>query len=307
MNKFKMILFPVAMFIWISTLLLFITYSQDSYELLQEKHLNLVVNYATDAAVNALVESTTDLGLDHTKGKYIKSDPDSALQMFCVTFLKNYGKGITTGNMSLVKSVYLKTFCVAVYDGYYIAEPTMFNSSGGYDMIFGMKQPYLYQEADDYYALNLGLETATKFSDTAITKVEFLLPKNKQMSIINNCVSDDLMSTIYEQENFAMNETIYLPTGLTNITRTNPIENVTVLAYISDVDVGVGKQIKAFGIGGARVTQERFVACYQKEGKKYYTYTSNVTEEMVIDEVVENPKRAAEKGYMYDLDFFMTN
>ena len=282
---------------------MFINYYRDNYQSLQELRIDAVVNYAVDAAVEEMVNNSANLEMDYADWAYLVIDPEVALDMFTTTFLMNYNMSPSEDNKAAVRTTYLPMFCVAAYDGYYMAEPTKFNSSGAHDAIFSVKQPYLYRENDKVYALNLGLADCKEFNGTVLQKITPPISESTQLGVINSCVSDAIMSTVYENQEQFMLSTFYVPSEMTNIVRTNPIQNVTVMAYVSNVDAGFGKKVDSFGIGGARVTHERFVGAYERDGQKFYTYMTNITNEDLIT-TFENPQLAAEAGYQFDLKFF---
>ena len=303
MDKFKVLALPIAVVIWIGMNLLFIEYGRDVYQDLQERRLDMVVNYAVDAAVDEIVDNSTDLGLDYADIERVIVEPAVALDTFCTLFLKSYGMSLSKENYSLVKTEYLPVFAVCAYDGYYIGQPTRINNGGAMDLIFSVKQPYTYKNGNKLYALNLGLKDAKLFNEHSISKVNAPISEIEQKIIINNNVSDALMQTVYKQKEGSMFSTIYIPTGMSDITRTNPIDRVTVFAYLTNVDVGYGNAIETFGIGGSRITKAENVGCYIKDGMKMYTFVENIPPEIDVIEVFESPIQAAERGYYVDPEF----
>lgn len=303
MDKFKVLALPVAVIVWIGMNLLFIEYGRDVYQDLQERRLDIVVNYAVDAAVDEIVDNSTDLGMDYVDQEKVVVEPDIALDTFCTLFLKSYGMSLSDENYSLVKTEYLPVFAVCAYDGYYIGQPTKINDGGAMDAIFSVKQPYMYKDGKKMYALNLGLRDAKLFDEHSISKVKAPITDLEQKIIINNNVSDALMETVYKQKEGSMFSTIYIPTGMSDITRTNPIDRITVFTYLTNIDVGFGNAIETFGVGGARITKADNVGCYIKNGMKMYTFVENIPAGTDIIEMFETPIQAAEHGYYVDPEF----
>lgn len=302
MYKFRVIMFPVAMFMWIITTLAFIEYSRDVYTEFQRLRLDVAVNYAVDAAVDEMVAATSDLHLDYGEHAYLTCDPEVALDTFVTIFLENYGMIDSAQNRLWVTSNYMPAFLVAGYDGYYIAQPTKINSSGAYDAVFSIKQPYLYRDGSSLYSLNLGLQDCKKFESSIVSQVSIPITEFAARGVINDCVSDAFMKTVYNQLDGSMQSAIYIPSDMGTFTRTNPIENTTVIAYITNMPSGYGTNIEAFGIGGARVQHERFVGAYIKDGKKFYQYIDLIDRTTCnLVEVYETPQQAAEAGYEFDL------
>jgi hypothetical protein len=301
MNKFNILTVPFALIILIYTTLSFIQYGRDTYQELQEQRLEHTVNYAVDAAVDELVLGTADLGMDYADYERINASPDVAMESFCRIFCKNYNMSLSKENYTTVKTEYLPAFLVATYDGYYIAEPIKINSSGAHDAIFSMKQPYLYQTDDgSYYALNLGLKDARMFDGASISKTDAPIDETAQKAQINNRISDALMAVIYRQKEGNMHSAVYVPSSMTRIVTTNPVDRVTVMAYVSGIDAGYGELMEVFGIGGARVTHAKHVACYMKDGVPTYTYTEKTPSGVNVIITYESPTIAAQHGYYFD-------
>ena len=312
MNNFRIVILALAMFMWAMTTLHFVEYQEDFYYAFQEEKLDVQVNYAVDAAIDEMVAASIDLGMDYADYEFMKVDPDVALDTYITVLLKNLGMSTSENNIAIARSRYTPVFCVAAYDGYYIAEPTRINSSGAYDLVFSLKQPYLYGDgAGNVYALNLGLDDAKMYSTTGtLSKVDPPIDKASQRAIINQSISDALMTSVYKQQEGAVASTIYLPSDMSNITRTNPVTSTSVLAYVANINVGKGRMLESFGIGGARIDHAKVVYCYEKNGQKLYAYTTYITDEVIardgitLIETFNTPELAAQHGYSFDLDYF---
>ena len=102
--------------------MLFLTYTQFfklENQALEDWRLKQVVNNCTDSAIEELLEAS-DLGMDYADWGRFNADPDLALDDYLTTFLLNYNMPITESNKEVVKTNFIKAFCVAGYDGYYI-------------------------------------------------------------------------------------------------------------------------------------------------------------------------------------------
>ena len=302
MTKFRVLFIPLALYIWIGTTLMFLTYSFTMYKTLQKERLDIVVNYAADAAVDELVRSSADLNLDYAEYERTRVEPSVALDMFCMTFLKNYNMSLSDANMAQIKTRYLSAFCVAAYDGYYISQPTKFKPTGVYDSIFSMKNPYVVEKDGKSYALNLMKKTASVFDGKRIyTETNLPFTQQAQSQVINDRVTTAFMNTIYRQQEGGVDGYFYLPWSYSNVVRTNPIDRVTVLAFVSNFDVGINTTIDAYAIGGAKAEREQFVGCYTLDGEKLYTYSDRVPEGVNVELVLKNAQEAAKRGYRFDL------
>lgn len=302
MSKFNVLLLPFAILIWAGSIVLFLSYSQTEYQQVQEKKLEYASNYSVDAAVDVLIESTADLGLDYGDYESVAVSPEISLKTFLQIFCKNYGMSLSEENYSRIKNDYLSAFIVAMYDGYYIGKPQVINSSGAIDILFSLKQPYLYKSEDGkLYALNLGKVDARCYDGLTISRVSAPISEIEQKIVINSNVSDALASTVFEVKEGNMQSTIYVPIDLTNLTTTNPIDKVTVMSYVSNPDVGSGELTETLGIGGARIRHTSYCACYIKEGVRLYCYAEDVPEGVVVISTYETPVLAAQNGYYFDI------
>lgn len=329
MNRFKFFALPAALLIWLGTNMFFAKTNQELFAELQEEKADIVVNYAVDAAVDEMVQESLDLGMDYADYEYVRVDPETALNMFCTVYLKGTGMTETESNMSLVRSKYIKVFMVAAYDGYYVAEPVAINNKGAYDCVFSMKQPYTYEvdikEGNNYRytylcALNMGYDycralkynknntgSGVSIENIRMTKTDRnrneILSKDGQSRIINAVISDALMETVWKQRGHENLSTIFVPKDMTKIVRTNAVKDITVIAYMSDIPVGFHKTTETFGIGGTKVTHQRYVIGYKDihSGQKLYTYADKYLDSYgKIIEVFNTEMEAAQAGYYFD-------
>ena len=302
MSRFASLAAPFVILIWAGALVLFMKYSQTVVQQNEEKRLEYAVNYAVDAAVDAMLEGTSDLGLDYADYEGMNARPDVAMQAFLDLFCKNYGFALTESNYQFIKTNYLGACDVAVYDGYYVGEPYKINDAGAHDFIFSMKQPYLYA-ADDgkIYALNLSHVDAKVYDGLTIRKVPATISETEQRRIINASVSDALTETVWRTREGNLTGVINIPSQLTTITNSNPIESVTVMAYVSDVDVGFGEKAEVLGVGGARVAHADYCSAYIKDGLRMYSYAADTPSGVEVIGTYESPELAAKAGCYFDI------
>jgi hypothetical protein len=299
----------MALMIMVGTTVLFINTSLYAYSEFEEEKLDLLVNYAADAAVDEMVYMSADLGMDYADFERVSIDPQVALDMFTTILMTGYDIPDTEENRGMVQTEYLPVFIVAGYDGFYTAQPlakVMGDSGVEYGSVFTIKQPYLYTaDSGMLYGLNLGLEECRTLNGAVVGYSTPPISKDEQLRIINSVISDTMMRTVYEQQTGNVRHTIYLPSEMTEVASTNAVKNVSVLAYVANIPLRVGKTIETFGIGGAKVDHQRYVVCYIKNGEKMYCYADSTTlDRSNIIEVLETPEKAAAKGYYFDYDYF---
>lgn len=304
MSRYSVLALPVAILAWIVTIVLFFEYQQTMYQQLQERHCAYAVNYAADAAVDALIEGSDDLLLDYSMYEDLAVDPNVALETFLLVFCKNFGMAATKTGYSLVKTEYIPAFVVAVYDGYYVASLQSINEDAR-DLVFSMKQPYIYTEGAATYALNLSMIDAKKFENATIQKVIAPISRARQKELINSQISDAVTSTVYKAKGGNIQGAFYVPTEVTSITTTNPIDRVTVLAYVSGVDLGFGRTVESFGIGGAKVTQAKRCVGYERSGQLLYAPIERVPDGVVVKATFGSATEAAEAGYYFDMSILV--
>lgn len=302
MSRFTGLALTISLLIWVITVTSFMRYSQTSRQQVEERRAEIIVNYATDGAMDSILEETGDLDLDYVEYDRVNISPDEVLKVFLEVFCKGYGMSLTPDNLAIVKTEYITAFVVATYEGYYIGTPQVINESGARDMVFSTKKPYLYVGNDGYtYALNLTGVEAKQYDGKVIRKVDAPISKMEQMSYISMLVSDALAGAVYEQKEGNVESTIYVPTAMTNIIRSNPINHVTVMAYIGGLDIGFGEKTEILGIGGSQIAHTNYCAGYIRDGIKTYTYEGRVPADYIVEATFQSPEEAAANGYYFDM------
>ena len=315
MNKGFSLLLLIPMWFGIMIFMTYVVFFRLENQALDDWHLKQVVNNCTDSAIEELLEAS-DLGMDYADWGKFKADPDLALNDFVDTFLLSYDLPLNDTNRELVKVNYIQAFCVAGYDGYYIYSHERTADNGGLELIGSPKLPYLYKDTTKpgryvTYALNMGFNRCYKLTDATITLANSPVSKQKTMEIINNRISDDLMERVDKAYANGWIQSVYIPSGLTTISSTNPIESPTVLAFMDDVDLNSVFKLNAFGIGGSRARVARPVSAYKRNNNEtgewvdYYSYSDLLPEginddQNLIIEVYMSPEEAAEHGYHHD-------
>lgn len=291
--------------------MLFTDYASDYHRKFEEKRLQIAVNYAVDAATKEMKENSANLGQDYESIAKLNVDPIVAMDTFSTIIAKNYNVPVNSVNQQSILLDYCPVFMVATYDGYYIASKEKINSSGVENVLFSPKLPYseVYTEEDgstSLYSYNLSLTSAIKTkSDGSVYKVNYPpLTRKEQSDLINTKVSDVLNDTLVKYANKDPRGEIYIPSEMTTVMSTNPIQNTTVLAYIDNFDLaGYGMDLQSFGIGGSEIKQKKVVVGFTIEVngnmEKYYAYSDRLPEGAVPIESFDSQEDAAKEGYYY--------
>jgi hypothetical protein len=305
--------------------LLFIGFAVDLGNQFEEQRLQIVVNYATEAAVQEMTANSASLDQDYESISKISVDPYEsiskisvdpavALDTFAVILGKNYNIPLSSINKQSILLDYVPVFMVATYDGYYTTSDVVINSSGVENKIFSPKMPYLYQvtEIDGTttdYSLNMSLETAIKVDAYGnITKEVGVIPEELQSSFINEQISDALNAKLVEVASTRARGTFYIPSEATTVGATNAIKSTTVFAYIDNFDLhGKSQDLQSFGVGGSRIKNNDFVAGFLLNDayglqQKYYCYSKDLPATAVLVEVFDTPEEAAQSGYYYYIE-----
>lgn len=311
MNPMPIIFAGLMMLNIITTNLVITDYHYKAKARAEEDRLQVVVNYAADAAVKEMKETSANLGQDYASLSKLNIDPAVGLETFGTFLCKNYDIPVSTTNVQQVLIDYVPVFVVAAYDGYYVATKQVINDVGVPNMVFSPKMPYLQvytkENGDvELYSYNLSLKEATKISaNGSIVKTKDTpLNSEEQLDFINKKITDVLNEYIVKEASVSPRGQIYLPSQVKTIQGTNPVRNTTVFAYLDNFDLGYnGQELQAFGIGGAEIKQNKMVVGFEvtSNGKteKFYTYSDKLPSFAKPAEVFDSPEDAAQNGYYF--------
>lgn len=291
--------------------MIFTDYVNDYMNKFEEKRLKIVVNYATDAAVQEMKNQSANLGQDYENLSKLNVDPIVAMDTFSTILCKNYGVPLNSTNQQNIMTEYCPVFLVATYDGCYVANKEKINSSGVVNYIFSNKVPYIGVNTDTngnelIYSYNMSLDYAIKVDNNGNIYKTYDLPinKSKQLNIINSKISDILNENLVKYASTEPKGKIYVPFDTKLIKSTNAVKNTSVIAYIDNFDLcGYGYDLQSFGIGGSEIKQKKVVVGFEIEidgkFKKYYTYSDTVPDKCNVIEVFNSPEDAAGNGYYF--------
>jgi hypothetical protein len=281
----------------------FSQYAADIYNKFEEQRLEIAVNYATDAAAEEMRYQSSHLGQDYESIGKINVDPKVAMETFATMLCKNYNVPDSASNRQQIMLDYCPVFVVATYDGYYILNKYKINDSGVENMIFSTKFPYSEKLGDDIISYNLSFNYATKL-DKDGNLFKTVVDVNKSKEIINNKLSDVLNEQLTNNANKDPKGTFFIPSELSNMKSSNPVNNTTVFAYMDNFDLsGYGLDLQSFSIGGSDIKQKKVVVGFRSNLihgiDLYYTYSDRLPSGVTPLEVFDNPEDAAKKGYYF--------
>lgn len=320
----------VAVIVIASLLFGYMIYIKKEREEIEQLKLSYAVDYASDAAAMAMLK-TGSLEMDYSKSKSVTVDPQLALDTFLEVFCFNYNLQPTKDNMALIKD-YIPAAVVAGYDGYYLASQQLVKNGGGnypetdlyngeWDVVFGMKIPYIYNYNSVKYALNMGLDSTIALSGTNMTRLQGLPPtsagtmsQTDARALINDIVSNKMANTINQVnvDNPNWKNSFFIPSRLTNLKGVNPIEGPSFIILVQGVTLTTSRPISGFSVAGSRIDAARMVVGYTaKNGMKYYAYADHappsVEEDPVngvkVEALFANLREAASAGYYFDPNY----
>ncbi|MBO9597427.1 MAG: hypothetical protein J7559_06365 [Cohnella sp.] len=295
---------------------------------LERLKLSYAIDYSTDAGIRAMLQDTGSLGLDYAHVKKFTVNPDLALDAFLNVFAFNYAMLPTEEHKRLI-SEYIPVAAVATYDGYYIAEhrvtanrPGLYPGAGDpddadWELAFGMKLPYVYQNGHTKYALNMGLADAIAFNGSSIVRDEHLPPTpagtymkpEEALRVINDTVSNHMAEAIEKlnEANYAWSSRFYIPSQLTNRVGVNPITGPSFLVLVQNLQYfSTVSKLNGFSVAGSSVSEANQVVGYMKGGSLYYAFADKLPEGTEPLALFDSMEEAARARYRFDAEAMYT-
>ena len=316
MSKFFSLLLIIPLFFLLIVFFAGSTIMKADFQEFEEYRLQKTNNYATDAAVEEMLYAD-NLDQDYSDMSKVTLNPELARDTYLRVLASTYDIPMTKESLDSLSAQYMDLMIVCVYDGYYIIsnEPTIDESTGHteYTAIPSIKYPYYYSDPRDsgVYSLDLGFEKALYLSPTGLQEVDTPLSKNKTLSVINQLINKEINSRLMYKVQNGLIKAIDIPVTATTVgSVNNNIENVSVISFLNGVNFTTQHELNAFSIGGAKIDKTRMVACYRRNGKKYYAYTDLIPSSVAVpdnirtwaDYVVTSIEEAAEMGYYCDYE-----
>lgn len=340
MNKVLYIANILAI-IFLGTILINIpNYLRKELSDIERLKLQYAMNLCSDAAIEEIM-GISSLETDYGDYSYSSTDPQLALDTFIDLFCFNYGMSLNDNNRTLIRTSYIPAFCVATFDGFYIALPTKV-SSVDYDLQFSMKYPYTYRgiERDSSgnpkldnnnnpipvtYSMNIGAEYCYKIyqEKSGITNLQRVssLPFKEPINplekatvkltrfdillLINKLITDSLSYSLQEN-GVNYGQSFYIPNQLGKLYRTNPVDGVSLITIIDNLDLTTSEPINGFTVAGTKLQKSNYYVAYtNSKGERVYCLASRYPGKLTdsrIEGIFPNPQKAAEAGYYYDSD-----
>ena len=308
--------------------------ADSDYTEFEEYRLERTNNYATDAALQEVLEGD-DLEQDYLDTDRVIVDPDIARDTYLSLLALNYDIPITQDSLKALSAEYLDVFIVTAYDGYYV-----YNRDGvavvndtndtilkDYTSYTFTKLPYVYNVVDsttgdikESYSFDMDFKLAYKLCADHVEKVNLEedsigLTKEKGYSLINQIINKEINTRLELSLMNGSLGTVMIPEAATKVGMVNnAVEGISVLAFVDNVNFTTARRLNAFSIGGSKVRPTRMIACYTRDGKRYYAYVDELKRADIrpnnfdIDNVnkwaeyvVTSMEEAARLGYYYDV------
>lgn len=304
------------------------------YNEFEEYRLEKINNYATDAAVQELLLAD-DLDQNYENTDMVTINPDMARDAFLSVLAISYDMNITQDLMKTLSAQYLDMFIVCAYDGYYVYTKDGLSRAGSdkvdYSSYSYIKYPYVYEHKDAAgnidarYAFSMDYDHIMyKLTEHGIDAIDpddvtVDFSKEQALSIINTTINREVNHRLEEMAANGSLGSVMIPAAATKVgTVNNNIENVSVLAFVNNINFTTSKRLNSFSLGGAKIKEVRQIACYVRGGKKYYAFVDKVPEvyngyyyprkdlndiNSWAIHVVNTQEEAARLGYTYDMEF----
>ncbi|MFD0671951.1 hypothetical protein [Cohnella sp. GCM10027633] len=303
----------------------YMIYAQKEKDEIERLKLSYAIDYSTDAGIRAMLLETNDLGLDYAYEDKFTLDPDIALDAFLDVFAFNYDVPPTEEHKRLIAE-YIPVAAVATYDGYYLAEhrvtgnrPGVYAGAGqpddaDWELSFGMKLPYAYENGTTKYALNMGMADTVAFDGSSLSKLDGLPPtpsgaamkREEAFRIINDAVSNHMGLAIEKlnEANYSWSNRFFVPSRLTDRVGVNSIEGPSFLVLVQNLQYfSTAGKLSGFSVAGSSVSAARHVAGYTKGGQRYYAFADKLPASVVPEALFETMDEAAEAGYRFDVAY----
>ena len=321
--KWSVIALPIVVVIEIIVLMNFHEWNQKSINDLEQRHYDIAVNYAIDAAAMIATVESSDVSLDYVELQNIKIDPTIALRTYVEMMLRNKGWAADDKNYNEFLNEYIPFFCVVGYDGYYIWSPvenreTVTLPSGqnvtmlSYKGEWSPKLPYSRETDTHVYLYTLGntyystYEKATaifkhnvRYVDDDTQNPGTLNDRTKTVSMALNHVINDRLSEALE---YKFNGIWSTPVSAT-VKGTQVIDSPAILTMFCDKNTSIEENV-IYAVAGTMYESPEVYIAYMRDGVPVYTNSTNRDEVEALGLVVKgefsSKEKAASAGYYFD-------
>ena len=295
----------------------------------QQIRLQYATNKATDAALWEMVNNAEfSLDMDVHDLSAIQINPRIALDTFVDVFLVNYGMPLTDSNRVLIRTRFMPIFVVVANDGYYIATLQQVDTGSnttdgaGFDLSFSMKFPFsvtvepsttngLTQRTT--FGLELSQRHVWRFDHATggfmrrlnDPLVRSAIGNNQEVQLtINNIILSHIANEIQliNSRQNTLNQ-FFIPNDLNVVTTVNPIQGVSVIALMQNVNLSTRIPISTLSVGGARVVQARVLIGYIRNGQRLYSWADVSPPGVDAIAMFSTPFEAAYAGFFADTEY----
>lgn len=241
-------------------LIFYITAYQNELVAFDEWCLQKQVNYASDSAVEALLDSG-HTEQDYLDGDYARVEPDMAVQEFTEILGHCFDYTPTVTTNEIIQQQYVKALLVCTHDGVYAYWMQPYDTTNTYKFVGSPKIPYFYTDPNGVqYALTLGLEKGYRDAPNPDKKEYNLknydkinVSKDVQLTAINNEVSEILNYALVESYGGKHRTTYDIPGLASEINGKQIVDKITVIGIVEGRATSSSSVITAEGIGGAQI------------------------------------------------------
>lgn len=292
----------------------FKVYQNDYAYYQQQQILQEQTNLCVDTALEEMIRASS-MKSDYNYKANIEIDPNIALSSFYSAMCRTLNLPETEDAYTYITDNILKVFMVATYDGIYVSsfqEYPVSDKETETSLVFLPKIPYSYiidegKSYDGYYALNLENNDALYYNGSSISKVGNLASKGLTTSKQKAIIAEDIQLELNRQLEKVMEgdviQSTYIPPDNTLFFQTNPIDNITVMAYCQvPSTLSYSSQGTSVSVGGTSLVDRDYVYGYKRSGTPYYCYASEYGgDASKVEAVFDNSTEAAKAGYYRDL------
>lgn len=276
------------------------------FQYLQLQH---ILNYSTDAATFImLTNADRSLNMDVNDLENISVNPEIALNTFTNVFLINHNMITNEVNRYLVRTRFIPVFAVVVNDGFYLSTFQQSNINMGRDSLFDLKYSFTkYMDTGHVVNLTISQKYMWKYtySENSLVLKEFDSSISEYFGgsqgiqrEINNILISHISSKLNSEFGF------FVPNDLNTVLSMNPIQGVSVIALVQNVNLNSLNPIHGISVGGTRIITARLVVGYYRDGIPFYAYSDlhDSTKDGEIVAMFTSFTEAALAGFNYDLE-----
>jgi len=281
----------------------------------EQKQMDIQVNYSVDAAMQEMLTSTNDIGLDYVDFAKIKVDPQVAYDTYVKMLVSSFGWSNSKENYDYIQYDMIPFFCVVSNDGYYMKIKSKSEdvvngvTNDTYPLNWTPKIPFTLVKDGSLYNITLSgtIPSAVKNNKLLINYSGGDLTTAERKAYIAKQLTYACNQALVTGSDALTDANILFPDTLSETRMANAIESTSIITYLFDKTESSKRFKGAFGVGGSRIDNADFRIGYTRNGKKLYTYPYNrsilESQGIVIENVFTSDREAAESGAYFDIEF----